>query len=159
MSVHIIEADLTDAQHCTAVTALLDGYARTPFGQGRPLDERVLAALIPALRQHPTTRIFLAQRAGEFVGIAVCFVGFSTFVARPLLNIHDIYVRDNLRGQGIGTLLLEAVTRAASASGYCKLTLEVMDANPKAVSVYQRAGFELGTIGQDAHRFMTKKLK
>lgn len=159
MTAQILEADLADPQHAAAIIALLDGYARTPFGQSRPLSDDVQAALIPALRKHPTTRIFLAQRDGQYVGIAVCFVGFSTFVAKPLLNIHDIYVRDDQRSQGIGSLLLEAVTQAAIASGYCKLTLEVADANTKATAVYLRAGFEMGTVGHDANRFLNKKLK
>ena len=159
MTLSIIEADLLNPPHAAAVVALLDGYAATPFGQSRPLDESIRTALIPALLKHPTKRIFLAQHGDQFVGIAVCFVGFSTFLARPLLNIHDIYVREDHRGQGVGSLLLAAVEEAAIASGYCKLTLEVMDANPKATAVYERAGFQLGTVGYDAHRFMTKKLR
>ena len=34
------------------------------------------------------------------VGLALCFVGFSSFKARPLINIHDIAVRPEVRGQG-----------------------------------------------------------
>ncbi len=156
--IQIIEADLGRAAHAAAVIDLIDGYARTPFGQGRPLSQAVRDRLIGQLRSHPTTRIFLAQTGEAFVGIAACFAGFSTFAARPLLNVHDIYVREDQQGRGIGRRLLEAVERAARAGGCCKITLEVMDANPKACELYQRCGFELGEIGRDAHRFLSKKL-
>ena len=154
----IIEADLEDPSHARAVVALLDGYARSDFGQARPLSESVKAKLIDQLKLHPTTRIFLARRDDDFVGIATCFVGFSTFAARPLLNIHDIYVREDQQGQGLGRRLLEAVEQAAVASDCCKITLEVMDANTKALELYKRFGFKLGQAGDDAHRFMNKPL-
>ncbi len=157
-TVHILEADLSRADHAAAVLDLIDQYARTPYGQSRPLDESIRCRLIGELQSHPTARIFLAQSGEAYVGIAVCFGGFSTFAARPLLNIHDIFVRDDQQGRSVGRQLLQAVEQAAIAAGCCKLTLEVMDANPKAMAVYQRCGFDLGTIGGDAHRFMSKRL-
>jgi len=39
----------------------------------------------------------------------VCFRGFSTFAAAPLINVHDLAVVPGFRGQGIGRRLLEAV--------------------------------------------------
>ena len=156
--VQIIEANLNHVSHDGAIVDLLDGYARTPFGQGQSLAQAVRDRLIGQLKQHPTTIILLAESGDQFVGIAVCFFGFSTFAARPLLNIHDIYVREDHQGCGIGRQLLEAVERAARDQGCCKVTLEVMDANSKASDLYQRCGYELGVIGQDAHRFLSKKL-
>jgi len=156
--VQIIEAKLNQNPQSQAVLDLLDGYACTPFGQGRPLDEAVRANLIEKLKAHPTTRIYLAQDGTDYIGIAVCFVGFSTFAGKPLLNIHDVYVRESHQGCGIGRRLLEGVSEAARAAGCYKVTLEVMDGNPKASELYQRCGFELGQVGKDAHRFLSKKL-
>ena len=39
-----------------------------------------------------TTLILLADQAADAIGIAVFFRGFSTFAARPLMNIHDLHV-------------------------------------------------------------------
>jgi len=158
MSTHITEANLSDPSHAAAVAELIDQYAQTPQGQGRPLDPAVKAGLPAALRKHPTTRVFLAKEGEDYVGIAVCFTGFSTFAAKPLLNIHDIYVRGDQRGKGVGRQLLAAVEQAARESGCCKLTLEVMDANPSARAVYERFGFEVGEEGVSAHRFLSKRL-
>ncbi len=139
--VEILEADLNRAEHQHAVVELLDAYAVDPMGNGKPLSAEVRRALIPGLQQHPTTVIFLACKGGEAVGIAVCFRGFSTFAARPLINIHDLAVLPEYRGQGIGRRLLEEVERKARQMGCCKLTLEVQENNHRARRAYEAVGF------------------
>lgn len=97
--------------------------------------------------------VFLAYEGGEAagivdaVGIAVCFVGFSTFAARTLINIHDLAVAPTHRGRGIGRMLMEAVERKARAMGACKITLEVLENNVRARSVYAEAGFVSASYG------------
>jgi GNAT superfamily N-acetyltransferase len=137
----IVEADLSRVEHGRAVADLLDAYSRDPMGDGRPLDAEVLRELIPGLRRHPTTLVFIAYADGAPVGVAVCFRGFSTFAARPLINIHDLAVLPAQRGRGIGKLLLEAVERKGRETGCCKLTLEVLERNHRARRVYAAAGF------------------
>jgi ribosomal protein S18 acetylase RimI-like enzyme len=139
--VTVIEADLDDAQHQTAILYLVNAYARDPMGDGRDLPYAVRDRLIPGLRQHPTSLVFLALDDATPIGIAVCFVGFSTFAARPLINIHDLAVVPECRGQGVGRLLLERVEAKARELGCCKLTLEVRDDNHLAQRLYQRFGF------------------
>jgi len=137
----IVEADLTRVEHQRAIVELIDAYARDPMGDGKPLSAEVRRALIPGLQQHPTTLVFIAYQGGEPVGIAMCFRGFSTFAARPLINIHDFAVLPAHRGQGIGRRLLEAVERKAREMGCCRLTLEVQENNHDARRVYAAAGF------------------
>jgi len=108
-SVQILQADLDRPEHQQAVLELVNNYAMDPMGNGKPLPERVKNELIPGLRKHPATLIFLAYQKSRAVGIAVCFYGFSTFAAKPLINIHDLAVLPDCRGQGIGRILLEAV--------------------------------------------------
>jgi ribosomal protein S18 acetylase RimI-like enzyme len=137
----VIEADLDSPQHQEAIVSLINAYARDPMGDGRDLPAEVRKRLIPGLRQHPTTLVFLAFDGERPAGIAVCFLGFSTFVARPLINIHDLAVVPEYRGQGVGRLLLERVEAKGRELGCCKLTLEVRDDNHRAQRLYQKAGF------------------
>ncbi|HJY54060.1 MAG TPA: hypothetical protein VKD89_08555, partial [Candidatus Udaeobacter sp.] len=88
MSIQIVEADLNLPEHREAVLALVDAYSRDAMGNAKPLDPDVRARLIPGLQRHPTTLIFLAFEGKQPVGVAVCFIGFSTFAAKPLINIH-----------------------------------------------------------------------
>lgn len=158
-TVEIVEAELDRPDHADAVLALTETYATDPMGGGAPLPAGVRNRLIEGLREHPTTVILLAYVEGEPAGIATCFVGFSTFSARPLLNIHDLAVVPEHRGRRIGWELLSAVERKARELGCSKLTLEVGDTNTKAKALYERAGFSQ-PAGTDAGRlvFFTKDL-
>lgn len=149
-TIKIIKADLALEAHQRAIVALLNAYAQDPMGDGKPLSDDVKANLATGLRDHPTTLVFLAMRGSESMGIAVCFRGFSTFAAKPLINIHDLYVDAELRGQGVGRLLLEAVEQEAHDTRCCKLTLEVQENNSRAQQVYEAYGFSRSTYVEAA---------
>ena len=149
-SVRIVEADLNATEHQEAVLKLIDAYAADPMGNGKPLSSEVRRDLIPGLRQHPTTLIFLAYDRDRPVGIAVCFRGFSTFAARPLINIHDLAVLPEYRSKGIGRRLIHEVERKARAINSCKLTLEVQEKNNRARKMYEQVGFAQAMYKQAA---------
>ena len=140
-SIQILEADLDHQDHQQAIVTLLDAYAMDFMGNGKALSKEVRRELIPGLQRHPTTIIFLAFQNMHAVGIATCFGGFSTFAARPLINIHDFYVIPELRGQKIGQMILSAVEQKARDTGCCKVTLEVQQNNHRAQRIYEAAGF------------------
>ena len=151
-------ADLADPVKAQAVVDLLDHYARDPMGGSTPLSDEVRRVLPERLRAQGGCRVFLAYQGDSAVGVAICFTGFSTFQARPLLNIHDIAVHTAVRGQGIGRALLAAVEQEARASGFCKLTLEVRADNHGARHLYESVGFDPGEQGTSEMAFLTKKL-
>ena len=158
--VEIIEADLQRADHAAVVLSLVGQFTRDPMGGGVKLTDSARDALIPGLAAHPTTLVFLAFRDDEAIGIAVCFVGFSTFAAKPLINIHDLFVRDDARGHGVGRDLLDVVTHKSQAIGGCKVTLEVQSSNHRAREIYAAAGFEPAVYQEDAGRviFLSKSI-
>ncbi len=160
MSIRIVEADLSVPEHRAAVLAMVDAYSMDAMGGAKPLDPDVRARLIPGLQRHPTTLIFLAFEDEQPVGVAVCFIGFSTFAAKPLINIHDCMVLSSFRGKSVGRRLLEAVEVKAREFGCCKLTLEVMDNNDRALRAYEAAGFSPYSLQEDAGTaiFLTKPL-
>jgi GNAT superfamily N-acetyltransferase len=145
-----MEADLERREHQHAVVELLNAYAMDPMGNGTALSNEVRRDLIPGLKQHPTTLIFLAFQNDKAVGIATCFRGFSTFAARPLINISDFYVLPQLRGQKIGQKILAAVETRARDSGCCKITLEVQEKNHRAQRIYEAAGFSRAVYVESA---------
>jgi ribosomal protein S18 acetylase RimI-like enzyme len=157
--VQVRAADLGDAGDAAAIVRLLDAYARDPRGGGAPLSADVRARLVPGLRAHPTSCAWLAFDATQAIGVCVGFFGFSTFQARPLLNIHDLAVLPAARGAGVGSALLAAAEAHARAAGCCKLTLEVQDDNAPARSLYARFGFRDVTYGASGPtRFLGKNL-
>lgn len=159
-SISIIQADLDNPHHQADLVAMLDTYAQDPMGGGKPMAEDVKARLVPGLRAHPASYSFLAYRGdpdkgGEAVGIANCFLGFSTFAGRPLINIHDLAVSATVRRMGVGRMLLDAVKAKAESLDCCAVTLEVRDDNPAARKLYANYGFNDNSI---PHRFWKLKV-
>jgi GNAT superfamily N-acetyltransferase len=154
VNVDIVEADLSRPDHQEAVVALIGAYAKDPMGSGAPLPVEVLERLIPGLRNHPTTLILMAYVDRQPIGIATCFVGFSTFYARPLVNIHDLAILPEFRGRGVGRQLLDAVAGKAQELGCCKVTLEVHEGNARAKQMYESAGFAEGEAREPGGRWL-----
>jgi GNAT superfamily N-acetyltransferase len=141
MTLQVVSLNLDDAGHASALLDLLDHYAQDPMGGGSGLKPEVKAALVEGLKGVPHFHGGLALEGDEPVALINCFAGFSTFVAKPLLNIHDIVVRRERRRQGIGQALLAWAEQRARDLGCCKLTLEVLSNNNKAMASYELAGF------------------
>ena len=95
-------ADYADPRDGAAVIDLLDAYARDPMGGGEPLSEQARAQLLPGLAATPGAFSLIARLGDVPVGLANCFMGYSTFFAAPLVNIHDMGVLPDHRGHGIG---------------------------------------------------------
>jgi ribosomal protein S18 acetylase RimI-like enzyme len=159
MEIEIVDADFEDAAHRAGIVEVLDSYAADPVGGGTPLRAEVRERLVSALRDHPTTLALLALSDGRPIGVAVCFLGLSTFQARPLLNIHDLAVLPKYRGRGAGRALLAAAEDRARRRGCCKLTLEVQDDNGRALGLYRSFGFSDFIVGESGPtRFLAKAL-
>ena len=137
----VIDADYHNPEHAKAIVALMDAYARDPMGGAEPLSEAVMLNLVPRLAALPHAFSVLAYAGGQAVGLVNCFMGFSTFVAQPLVNIHDVTVLADFRGQGISQAMLARVEQIARERGCCKLTLEVLEGNAPAQKSYTKLGF------------------
>ncbi|MBO6522948.1 MAG: GNAT family N-acetyltransferase [Balneolaceae bacterium] len=154
MTISIIEADLENEAHASAIISITNAYAKDIMGGGKPLSAQVRKTMISGMKSFPGTLVFLAKDEADFVGVANCFMGYSTFFAKPLINIHDLAVLPKARGKGVGTKLIEAVTKKAMELDCCKVTLEVLENNP-ARNLYEREGFE---YGDPKYFFMSKYL-
>lgn len=153
MNINIIEADYRNEEHCKDIKYLTNAYAKDEMGGAHPLPRQVLEEMIEGLRETPNAFSLIAYREKEAVGIATCFIGFSTFEAGKLINIHDLAVITDHRNMGIGEMLLQAVQKKARKLNCCKLTLEVRMDN-SARQLYERFGFE---GGDPKMLFMTKE--
>ncbi|HCD51785.1 MAG TPA: GNAT family N-acetyltransferase [Balneolaceae bacterium] len=153
MDLNIIEADLENPTHTEYILYLTNAYAMDEMGGGEPLKKEVYDSLIAGLKRAGNYLGFIALDGDDPVGIANCFMGFSTFYAKPLINIHDLGVVPDARGKGVGGKLIDAVSDKAKALDCCKVTLEVLDNNP-ARRLYERSGFRYG----DPHYFFMTKL-
>lgn len=144
MPEHTLTVDpvnFSDAEEVALYLDLLDAYARDPMGAGQPLPVAVLGRLATDLARHPGVHCLLARADGMAAGFATCFLGYSTFRARPLLNVHDIAVLPEWRGRSVARTLLAAIADLGQELDCCRITLEVREDNPRARRVYEQAGF------------------
>jgi GNAT superfamily N-acetyltransferase len=129
-------------EEANEILFLLNTYACDPMGGGEPLSEETRTKLVPELvKRKAWCHIFIARKGSQPVGIANCLEGFSSFSAKPLINIHDIAVIPEFRGKGVGTKLLRAVEAFATSIDCCKITLEVLEGNTVAQNAYRAFGF------------------
>jgi ribosomal protein S18 acetylase RimI-like enzyme len=149
-SIQIVEADYHDAEQRYAIPRLLNAYARDLLGFRKALDDEVLQNLVSGLEKFPTAIVLLARVEDAYVGMAICYLGFSTFNAQPLINIHDFMVLKEYRKRGIGRALLQAVERIARERQCCKITLEVQMKNAAARAIYQSFGFKASFLDPEA---------
>lgn len=141
MPLHILPVDYRNTAHCTALVMLLDAYAQDPMGGGEGLTQDVKDRLCHDLALRADAASFIAWLDGAPVGLVNCIEGYSTFKAQPLMNIHDIAVLPGHRGAGVGQALLAAAEQHAKERGCCKLTLEVLTGNTRALKSYLDFGF------------------
>lgn len=141
MNISIQQADYHNSEDAQAIVNLLDAYARDPMGGGEPLSPFVKDNLVIELAKRSFALSLIAFVDTKPVGLLNAFEGFSTFKAKPLINIHDIIVLSEYRGMQVGKKLLEAVEGIARQKNCCKITLEVLQGNKGAQQAYHKAGF------------------
>jgi GNAT superfamily N-acetyltransferase len=138
----VTPVDFTDAQQCTVWFDLLDMYARDPMGGAVALQPEIKHRLCQDLAAFAGAVSLIAWHQGAPVGLLNAFKGYSTFKAKPLMNIHDVAVVPAWRGKGVGRALFKALEELAREQGCCKLTLEVLSGNQRAKDAYVTFGFE-----------------
>lgn len=135
-------ADLNNPQDAKALINLLSQYALDPMGGAKALPEYTHENLVKTLLKRQNFIFILALDNNRAVGLCNCFEGFSTFACQSLLNIHDVYVDKNYRGQGIARSMMQLAEQQARDKGYCKVTLEVLTNNESAKKSYRALGFQ-----------------
>ena len=144
----ITRVNYSDPEQGADLIAMLEIYARDPMGGGGTLSDHVKIQLLADLAVRPFAFSLLAYNDKKPVGLANCFFGYSTFSARPLVNIHDLVTHPDYRGSGIATALFNEIERLALLEGCCKLTLEVLSENVRARKLYTQLGFRGYGLGE-----------
>jgi GNAT superfamily N-acetyltransferase len=136
----IITARPADPRDADAVLRLLRQLAAFEGApDGLCLDHDAL--MRDAFGERPRFVALLAERDGVAIGVAVVFLGYSTWAARPTLVIHDLFVAEHARGAGAGHALVAAAMEMAAREGCCRVDLDVLDWNEPAKEFYRRMGF------------------
>lgn len=109
---------------------------------------------------HPRVSVTVAYREAfgesELLGGAIWQLGLSTFQARPVLLIEDLFVKQEARRSGVGSALMRHLAQQGRSLNCCSMQWLRFKANHTARTFYRSHGSEewpawvCGTIGGDA---------
>ena len=142
MPIKIVECDFRNLDHRESFVILLNEYIKDDMGGGKIIKGPRKKKILREMNQHPSRLVFFALLEGAFVGMIVCFWGYSTFRVCPLLNVHDLIVLPDYRQKGIGRKLMEAVEKKARLLGCGKITLEVRYDNKQGRQLYSSLDYK-----------------
>ncbi len=112
-----------------------------PEGSSRFLGERL---------NNGDSEIFIAwNEQQEAVGFVQLYPLFSSTRMQRLWLLNDLYVVPELRGKGIGKLLIERSKQLAAETGACGLSLETEKSNETGNALYPKMGF----VRDDEHNY------
>ena len=104
-------------------------------------DPDKLAELVHALLSSQFSDFLLAEVAGQALGILQINYRLSTWEVAPYAVIEDFYLAPQLRGQGIGTRMLDYACGRAEARGSMFVEAALHPEDRAARRLYQQFGF------------------
>ncbi|MCW3113423.1 MAG: GCN5-related N-acetyltransferase [Segetibacter sp.] len=112
--------------------------------------------------QEPGSTYFVAEENGQVLGGAGIYP--SEGLPAQTCELVKMYLRSEARGKGLGKLLIDKSLEFAQGYGYLQVYIETMPELRRAVTVYEKFGFEYlnGPLGNTGHFgcdvWMLKKL-
>ncbi len=120
---------------------------------GYPSEAARVSERLARLEADPASAVFVAQDAGEVVGL--CALQVMRLIERDaaLCRITAMVVRSEARGRGVGHALLEQVEAEAERLGCDRIEVTSNDRRDDAHAFYRSLGFE------DAPQRFVKQLR
>ncbi len=76
------------------------------------------------------------ETGSRYLGFALYFFTFSTFLGKPTLYLEDLFVLPEYRGRGIGKSLLKTLARVAMERDCGRMEWSVLNWNKPAIDFY-----------------------
>ena len=101
--------------------------------------------------QKPGSMYFVAEENGQLLGGGGIYP--SEGLPQQTCELVKMYLRPEARGKGLGKLLIEKSLEFAAGFGYLQVYIETMPELRKAVSIYEKFGFDYldGPLGNTGH--------
>lgn len=109
--------------------------------------EQIGAALAPLLDGSPHGAAYLIGPSRAPVGFVLISFGWSVASGGMIASIDRIYIRENIRGRGMGSEVLIALPKALAAAGITAMQVAIPSDMPRALSLFTRLRFN-ATDGQ-----------
>jgi GNAT superfamily N-acetyltransferase len=90
--------------------------------------------------ERPVAEVIIGEYEDAPVAFALFFHTYSTFLARPGVYLEDLFVKPEMRGKGLGTMMLSYLAHLARERGCGRFEWSVLDWNEPAIKVYRSIG-------------------
>lgn len=94
------------------------------------------------LGENGFVRALVAMAENHYVGYALFFPAFKSFRGERSVFLEDLYVTPDLRGQGLGFVMLREVAKYALEQGFARLDWQALKWNEAAIEFYKNLGAE-----------------
>lgn len=118
-------------------------YQMTEELEDQPLDKSVYTNLrADALSDNPPFRGFLVYDGDDLAGYFTLKNDYSTWTAKPVLFLEDLYLKKEFRGKGLGTEIFGYCRELAEEMGCGRFDWITGRDNLKAQKFYEKMGAE-----------------
>lgn len=93
-----------------------------------------------SLFERKTAEVIIGEYEGKPVSFALFFYNFSTFLGRPGIYIEDLFVKPEMRGKGIGKIMLSFLAKLAIEKNCGRLEWWCLDWNLPSINFYKKMG-------------------
>ena len=121
------------------VVELMREFYTSPAVLSNGSDEIFEADFNACISGSPYLEGYVFETADKIQGYAMIAKSFSTEFGKPCIWIEDLYIKEEYRGIGLGSLFLKFIEDKYPNSVY---RLEVEEENERAVNVYKKCGYE-----------------
>ncbi len=84
----------------------------------------------------------VALSDGRYVGYALFYPIFKSFRGERSIFLEDLYVTPDLRGNGLGIVMLREVAKYAKEEGFVRMDWQALKWNASAIKFYESLGAE-----------------
>ncbi|HHY28241.1 MAG TPA: GNAT family N-acetyltransferase [Desulfitobacterium dehalogenans] len=96
--------------------------------------------LIESLFERKMAEVVIGEYKNIPVAFALFFHNFSTFLGKPGIYLEDLYVKPEMRGKGIGKIMLSFLARLALERNCGRLEWWCLDWNEPSIQFYKQIG-------------------
>ena len=135
MKIIIKEAEKEDMKDVIALIKELAKFEKEP--KEVDIDSTIL--INDGFIENSYFKCFVAKNENKTIGAAVIYNRYSTWKGRTI-HLEDLIVTEKMRGNGVGSLLLDSVVNYAKKLNVKRVSWEVINWNEKAIKFYKKKG-------------------
>lgn len=96
--------------------------------------------LLESLFIKKTAEVIIGEYQNQPVSFAIFFHNFSSFLGRPGIYLEDLFVKPEMRGKGIGKIMLSYLAKLCIERNCGRLEWSCLDWNEPSIAFYKQMG-------------------